>query len=168
MFIRDGRESDLDPLTRIYNHYVTTTHTTFDLQPFETSGRKPWFDQFGTDGRVRLLVLEVDGGAAGYACSTPFKQKPAYRVSVETSVYLDPDHVGKGAGSLLLSTLLDTLREESVHGAYAGIALPNEASERLHEKLGYRRIGVLTEVGRKFDRFWDVAWYEKRLGGEPE
>ena len=64
----------------------------------------------------------------------------------------------------MLRRLLDALAGSGVHGAYAGVALPNEPSERLHSRLGYRRVGVLTEVGQKFDRYWDVAWYEKRIG----
>lgn len=83
---------------------------------------------------------------------------------METSVYLDESITGKGIGKQLFSQLLANLEGIGIHGAYAGIALPNDASVKLHESLGFRRIGVYKEVGWKFDRYWDVAWYEKRIG----
>ena len=166
MPIRAGRRSDLDDLTDIYNHYVGTTHTTFDLAPVSAAERGAWLDQFGEAGPHRLWVLEEGARAVGYACSTAFKRKAAYRVSVETSVYLAPGLSGGGRGTRLMRALLESLSGEPVHGAFAGVALPNDASERLHEKLGYRRVGVLAEVGYKFDRYWDVAWYQKILDGE--
>ena len=162
--IRQGKVADLAVITAIYNHYVTTTHVTFDLSPFDPEQRRAWIEQFEDHGRLRLFVAQIGDGVVGYACSTPLKPRPAYDVSVETSVYLDPSVGGRGWGSRLMQALLDALTNAGVHGAYAGIALPNEASEVLHRKLGYRHVGVLKEVGRKFDRYWDVAWYEKRLG----
>lgn len=164
--IRRGRPSDLEALARIYDHYVSTTHVTFDLEPPEPGQRRLWIKQFSADGRHQLFVADGDDGAIGYACSTPFKQKAAYGVSVETTVYLTPAAVGQGVGLRLMQSLLDALTHAGVHRAYAGVALPNEASEALHKKLGYRRVGVLTEVGRKFDRYWDVAWYERCLGAD--
>ncbi len=164
--IRRGRPSDLDALTRIYDHYVTTTHVTFDLDRSEPEQWRSWIKQFSDNGRHQLFVAEAGEGAIGYVCSTPFKQKAAYRVSVETTVYVAQAAVGRRVGLRLMRSLLDALTHAGVHRAYAGVALPNEASEALHRKLGYRRVGVLTEVGRKFDRYWDVAWYEKCLGAD--
>ncbi len=164
--IRRGRPSDLDAIARIYNHYVTSTHVTFDLEPPEAEQRRAWLEQFSDSGRHRLFVADAGEGALGFACSTAFKPRAAYDVSVETTVYLDPEAVGGGIGRQLMQTLLDALTHAGAHRAYAGVALPNEASEALHRKLGYRRLGVLTEVGRKFDRYWDVAWYEKCLGAD--
>jgi phosphinothricin acetyltransferase len=102
----------------------------------------------------------------GYACSSQFRTKPAYETSVETSIYLAPDAVGRGAGSRLYEYLFKALEDEDVHRAYAGIALPNPASIGLHERFGFKRVGHFTEQGRKFGRYWDVAWYEKSLGSE--
>jgi phosphinothricin acetyltransferase len=85
---------------------------------------------------------------------------------VETSVYLAPDAVGRGAGTRLYEKLFKALEGEDVHRAYAGIALPNPASVGLHERFGFKRAGHFTEQGRKFGRYWDVAWYEKALGAE--
>jgi phosphinothricin acetyltransferase len=102
----------------------------------------------------------------GYASSSRFRTKAAYDTSVETSVYLAPDAVGRGVGSLLYEKLFKALEGEDAHRAYAGIALPNPASIGLHERFGFKRAGHFTEQGRKFGRYWDVAWYEKPLGPE--
>ena len=85
---------------------------------------------------------------------------------METSAYLAPELVGKGAGSRLYKALFDSLEGEDVHRAYGGIALPNPASIALHEKFGFKRVALFTEQGRKFGRYWDVAWYEKALNLE--
>ncbi|MET9802570.1 N-acetyltransferase family protein [Streptomyces sp. NPDC006368] len=99
----------------------------------------------------------------GYATSSPFRPKAAYSTSVEVSVYLAPEAVGRGIGTLLYDRLFGALADEDVHRVYAGIALPNDASVRLHARFGFRHTGTFTEVGRKFGRYWDVAWYEKDL-----
>jgi phosphinothricin acetyltransferase len=82
---------------------------------------------------------------------------------VEVTVYLAPHAGGRGIGTLLYTALFEALAEEDVHRAYAGVAQPNEASTRLHERFGFRHVGTYREVGRKFGRYWDVAWYEKDL-----
>jgi phosphinothricin acetyltransferase len=99
----------------------------------------------------------------GYATSSPFRPKPGYLTSVETSVYLRPDATGHGLGTLLYRAVFDALAGQDLHRAYAGVALPNDASVRLHERLGFREIGTFVEVGRKFGRYWDVLWFERSL-----
>ncbi len=86
-----------------------------------------------------------------------------YATSVETTVYVAPEQVGRGVGPLLYAGLFAALEAEDVHMALAGITVPNEASRRLHERFGFRPVGVHERVGRKFDRFWDVAWFQKSL-----
>lgn len=82
-------------------------------------------------------------------------------------MYLAPECTGRGIGSLLYASLFEVLEQEDVHVALAGVTLPNAASQRLHERFGFRPVGVFEEVGRKFDRFWDVAWYRKPLRPGP-
>lgn len=161
--IRPGHEGDLEALTRIYNHYIERTSTTFDVQPFTTEQRRPWLTAHPDQGPYRLLVAEDEGRVLGYATSSPFRPKAAYSTSVETTVYLAPEHTGRGLGSRLYTALLETLRTENVHLAVAGVAMPNEASQRLHLRCGFRLVGVFEEVGHKFGRFWDVAWFQQRL-----
>jgi phosphinothricin acetyltransferase len=108
--------------------------------------------------------VAVTGDAVlGYACTTPFKAKAAYETSVEISVYVAHDAHGQGVGRALYETLLPRLEAEDLHRAYAGIAQPNDASMRLHQAFGFVEVSRLTEVGRKFDRYWDVHWLERPL-----
>jgi len=165
--IRPAVLDDLPALVGVYNHYVINSHVTFDTHPFTVEQRASWFDQFADAGPHRLLVADADGACAGYASSHAFRAKPAYDTSVETTAYVAPDWLGQGIGRLLYRTLLDELEAEPLHRAYGGIAQPNAASVALHESLGYTLVGTYREVGFKFDRYWDVSWYEKTLGGAP-
>jgi phosphinothricin acetyltransferase len=164
MDVRVGAERDLEAINRIYNEYVKETHFTFDIEPITIEARRKWFNHYGAGGRHRLLVAVSDGAVVGFTTSSLFRPKPAYVTSVETSVYLAAEAVGRGAGSKLYKELFDSLEGEDVHRAYAGIALPNPASVALHERFGFKRVAHFTEQGRKFGRYWDVAWFEKPLG----
>jgi phosphinothricin acetyltransferase len=162
--VRAAALADLPALNDIYNEYVTTAHHTFDIEPMTPEARREWFGHYGTAGRHRVLVAHQGGVLLGYATSSRFRPKPAYETSVETSVYLAPDATGHGVGTHLYERLFRSLRGEDVHRAYAGIALPNPASLALHERFGFKKVGHFTEQGRKFGRYWDVAWFEKALG----
>ncbi|WP_055610266.1 GNAT family N-acetyltransferase [Streptomyces phaeochromogenes] len=163
--VRPGVESDLDALTDIYNHYVRETPITFDTATFTPVERRPWLLSHPEDGPHRLMVATAGDSQRilGYATSSAFRPKPAYETSVEVTIYLAPDAGGRGVGTLLYKALFAALADEDLHRAYAGIAQPNEASVRLHERFGFRHVGTYREVGRKFGRYWDVAWYEKEL-----
>jgi phosphinothricin acetyltransferase len=159
--VASGSLEDLEAISEIYGHYVRTSAISFDLEVPSADVRREWFSMFGTSGRHRLLVARDDGRAVAYAASAPYRPRAAYAPSVETSVYVAPSHVGQGLGSALYDSLLSELEREDVHRAYAGIGMPNPASVRLHERFGFRRAGYYTEQGRKFGRYWDVAWYER-------
>ncbi|MEM6512102.1 MAG: N-acetyltransferase family protein [Pseudomonadota bacterium] len=162
--IRAAAPEDLPRLTAIYNHYIRDTHSTFDTREFSVPQRQAWFDRFRPGTRHTLLVGIANDTVVGYASSQPLRPKPAYDRSVETTVYLAPDCAGHGHGRLLYEALLSLLTDlGSVHRAYGVIALPNEASVHLHESLGFHRCSVLSEVGYKFGRYWDTAWYELHL-----
>ena len=171
--IRDGRESDLTALVDLYNRYVDTSHVTFDDEPIAVDDRRAWFSAFDPDGPYRLLVAEPSGAGAesdstlpllGYASATRYRPKPGYRTSVETSVYLHPDHLGRGLGGRLYARLIERLdADPRLHRAYAGVALPNPASEALHVRSGYTELVTYREVGTKFGKFWDVRWFERSL-----
>jgi len=163
--VRPATEQDLGQLNDIYNRYVIETHFTFDIEPMSIEARREWFGHYDNTGRYRVLVGVSDATVIGYASSSPWRPKPAYETSVETSIYLAPDAVGRGIGTRLYEELFKQLQREDLHRAYAGIALPNQASIALHERIGFKRVAHFTEQGRKFDRYWDVGWYEKPLGG---
>lgn len=163
--VRPGIEADLSALTAIYNHYVRETAITFDTAVFTPEERRPWLLSHREDGPHRLMVATdaETGRILGYATSSPHRPKPAYGTSVETSVYVAPGAGRRGIGTLLYDALFKALATEDVHRAYAGIAQPNAASAGLHARFGFRYVGTFREVGRKFGRYWDVAWYEKPL-----
>jgi len=161
-WVRPARAGDLDALVAIYNHYVTTTHFTFDTEPYTPTTRRPWFDQF--DGaRYHCVVAERDGRVVGYANSAALKPKAAYATSVEVSIYLAQDATGAHLGRSLYEALFAALGGQDVHRAYALIALPNAPSIAFHQRFGFAAVAHLNEVGRKLGRYWDVAWYEKRF-----
>jgi phosphinothricin acetyltransferase len=161
--VRPGEEADLEQLNEIYNHYVLTSPVTFDVEPISMDARKEWFGHYAAVGPYRLFVA-VDGSRVlGFAGSHPHRARKAYDTSVETTVYVAPDAVGRGVGSALYSALFAALEGQDLHRAYGGITLPNPASIALHERFGFTRAGLFTEQGRKFGRYWDVAWYEKPL-----
>lgn len=157
-------DDDLEAINDVYNHYVRETHITFDDEPMTMEARKEWFSHYAPDGRHRLLVAADGGQLQGYASSSRFRPKPGYLTSVETSIYLAPDSVGKGIGARLYAALLKAIEGEDVHRAYAGIALPNPASVALHERFGFKRVAHFSEQGRKFGRYWDVDWFERPVG----
>jgi phosphinothricin acetyltransferase len=159
--VRTAHAHDLAALTTIYNHYVVHTPITFDVAPFAPDERRGWFDEHRPTGRHRLLVAEDQGQVVGYASTSRWRPKPAYETTVESSVYVHPDLVGRGIGRQLYTALFDAIAGEDVRTIVAGVALPNDASVGLHERCGFVRVGVFREVGRKFDRLWDVAWFQR-------
>jgi phosphinothricin acetyltransferase len=161
--VRAGAEADLPALTEIYNHYIVNTAITFDVRPLTPEERRPWFVDHASDPRHRLLVAEDERGLAGYATTSRWRPKAAYETTVESTVYCRADATGKGIGLLLYRALFEAMERADVEQIVAGIGLPNAASVALHERLGFQRVGVFTSVGRKFDRFWDVAWYQRPL-----
>lgn len=162
--VRSGRQGDLPAIVAIYNRYVEGSPVTFDLEPVTVAGRRAWLDGFSESGPYRLLVAEGAGGVVGYACSQRFRPKPAYATSVETTIYLEGGVQGRGLGRRLYGSLLEILEGEDLRRAFAAITVPNPASIALHERLGFRLAGTLSQAGRKFGRFWDVALYERALG----
>ncbi|MBD3666693.1 MAG: N-acetyltransferase family protein [Parvibaculaceae bacterium] len=162
--IRRAGSGDLARLTEIYNHYIVHTPITFDLEEKTVEARADWLAQFKVSGRHQCFVaVDEDERALGWACSGPFRPKAAYAPSVEVSIYLDPQTGGQGLGTALYDRLFAALRDEDVHRALAGVTLPNPASLALHRRFGFQDVGRYSQVGRKFDRYWDVLWMEKAL-----
>jgi phosphinothricin acetyltransferase len=161
--VRPATVADLPRLTELYNHYVINTPVTFDVEPYTVQRRAAWFDQFASTGRYRLLVAENSETIIGYAGTTRFRPKAAYETTVESTIYCDPAVTGRGIGRLLYAALFESIREEDVNRIVAGYVLPNPASAALHEHFGFRTVGVFSENGRKFGRYWDVCWLERPL-----
>jgi phosphinothricin acetyltransferase len=159
--IRPAERGDLPRLTEIYNYYVINTPVTFDVEAYTVERREAWFAQFGATGRHRLLVAQDAEGVLGYAGTTKFRPKAAYDTTVETTIYCAPEAVGKGIGGRLYSALFELLRGEDIHRFVAGYVLPNAATAAIHERFGFKVVGVFRENGRKFGKYWDVCWTER-------
>ena len=99
----------------------------------------------------------------GYVGTTRFRVKAAYETTAETTIYCDQQAIGKRVGTLLYAALFEALKGEDIHRLVAGYTLPNDASAALHARCGFKHVGIYTEVGRKFGRYWDVAWTERPL-----
>jgi len=159
--IRGVYTEDAEAVCSIYNHYVKNTIFTFEENPVSTEEMK---DRIA-EATVSLpwVVWEENGEIKGYAYASKWKTRSAYRFSVESSIYLQPDFIGKGAGRKLYETLISELRNLSLHTVIGGIALPNESSVALHERLGFLKVAHFKEVGWKFGRWIDVGYWERLL-----
>jgi L-amino acid N-acyltransferase YncA len=161
MPVRRAISADLPRIAAIYDEQVRTAISTFDVDPAPLSY---WEARLGSsEPGDHLLVATVDGQVAGYAYSSAYRPRPAYGRTREVSVYLDVSARGQGLGRALYDDLLTRLVADGVHQVLAVIALPNDASETLHRSCGFERVGVLPEVGRKFDRWIDTALWSRTL-----
>jgi phosphinothricin acetyltransferase len=161
--IRPAMRADLPRLTEIYNHYIVNTPITFDLKPVTVEERARWFEEHAGTARHRLFVAEIERTIVGWAGTGSFRDRAAYDTSVEMTVYCAPDATRRGIGASMYRVLFDALKNEDINRLLAGITLPNDASVRLHRRFGFTDVGVFTECGRKFDRYWDVVWMERPL-----
>ena len=159
--VRPATDADLDGIAAIYAHEVRTSVATFE---FEAPPRSRWEDKLASHevSDHRLVAVEGDH-VLGYTYSGAYRPRHGYRHTREVSVYVAPGAHGQGLGRRLYDELVDLLRADGVHLALAGVALPNDTSVRLHEAVGFELVGTMREVGHKFDRWIDTAWYQLHL-----
>jgi phosphinothricin acetyltransferase len=159
--LRLAQPADAEAICAIYNHYISNTCISFEeveVNIAEMSARIHEVTQ-----QLPWLVLEEEGQIRGYAYATKWRVRPAYRHSVETSVYLAHDVRGRGWGRQLYEELLVRLRGQGLRTAIGGVALPNDASVALHEKMGYEKVAHFQQVGHKHGRWIDVGYWQKLL-----
>ncbi|HYK52889.1 MAG TPA: GNAT family N-acetyltransferase [Candidatus Eremiobacteraceae bacterium] len=161
MIIRRAIERDAAMIAAIYNYYVANTTSTFETAPVAA-------ETIAERVREKLehhdwLVGDIDGRIAGYAYYGSFRSRPAYGHTVESTVYVDPAETGHGYGNLLYTALMVSAASKGFREAVGFISLPNPASIALHRSLGFKEAGLLTRVGYKFDRYVDVAIYQRSL-----
>jgi L-amino acid N-acyltransferase YncA len=161
--IRPAVQDDLSDIAAIYNHEIANSTATFDLEPPTYAY---WEQRLAGkhEGDHLLVAVDTDDDVVGYAYSWSYRPRPAYDLTRETSIYLDPSVRGHGIGRLLYPALLDAMVSTGVHTAVALIALPNPGSVALHKACGFEHVGTMREVGFKFDQWVDVEWYQKLLG----
>jgi L-amino acid N-acyltransferase YncA len=163
--VRPAVAADLHVVAEIYADLVLTTHVSFELVP---PTRETWLDRLqALDGRDTFLVAEVDEAPgpmiAGFTYSAPFRPRPAYGGSRETTIHLAERARGRGIGAALYGELLERLAAAGNRLAVAVVAEPNPASTRLHQRLGFERAGTLPEVGEKLGRLWSTTYWYRRL-----
>ena len=161
MIIRTFESRDVAPACRLTNHFIirtavhfgTSAHSEQEFGVLWESGREkfPW------------LAAEIDGAVAGFAKAGTWGAREAYALTAEVTVYIDPAFHRRGIGRALYTELLHRLRAAGFHTAVGGVTLPNEASVRLHESMGFQYVGTFKEVGRKFDRWHDTGWWQVML-----
>jgi len=162
--IRVANLADAEEIARIYRPYVSDSVISFELEPPSAEDLAERMAAAGDS--YPWLVAAGPEGLLGYAYGGRHRGRPAYRFSVEVSVYLDEDATGQGLGRRLMTALLDDLASRGFNTALAGTTLPNPASIALFTALGFEEIGVFHRVGFKFGGWHDVSWWEKRLGND--
>jgi phosphinothricin acetyltransferase len=160
IYIRNISNDDIEAVNSLYNHYIRETAFTFDIKEKTLSEKKEWYKIFKKDSPYQCIVAYENDILIGFASSRPFRDKEAYNSSIETSVYISENYIGKGYGRLLMEDLFNKIDGYHLNRAYAFITEPNNASEKLHLLLGFEKIGVLNNVGKKFGKFWNVGIFE--------
>lgn len=161
MIVRLATAGDAAAVAAVYAPYVTDSFVSFETEAPDEAEMRRRIDGGGT--LYPWLVAEVDGRVAGYASASAFRPRAAYRYAVETSVYLDLDHCGRGVGRALYERLLSLLERQGFAQAIGAISLPNEASVRLHEALGFAPAGIYRQVGWKCGGWRDVGLWQRAL-----
>jgi phosphinothricin acetyltransferase len=149
-------------MAEIYNHYVRETVITFEEDAVTADQMRARLAEV-SEAELPWLVAVHNDAVVGYAYASKWKGRCAYRYSVETTVYVDKAHPGKGYGTRLYEALFDILRSKQMHIAIGGIALPNPVSVALHEKFGLEKVAHFPEVGFKQGRWVDVGYWQRRL-----
>lgn len=161
LMIRNAVKADVPEILEIYNDAVRNLAATFDLEEKTLEERMEWFSHYG--GAYPLIVAEIDGKVAGYSSLSKFREKEAYKSTVELSLYIAPDCRGRGLGKALMEEILKLAKQNGFHTVISGITSGNEVSVRLHEQFSFDYIGNFREVGKKFGVWQDVLFYQLLL-----
>jgi L-amino acid N-acyltransferase YncA len=159
--IREAKLTDAAAIADIYNHYITHTIITFDTRTITSK------DMEGKIGNLQVnypvLIIEQSDHVIGFAYASQWKSKEAYKYCAETTIYMHPEHTQSGFGQRLYNALLSALPLFDIVHAIACITIPNETSIKLHEKLGFHRIGTFSKVGYKQEQWIDVEYWQKHV-----
>ncbi len=160
--IRDAVPNDLDAIRAIYNDVLARSTAIFSDIPRTEDEQARWFAERRAQGWPVLVACNADA-VVGYATYGPFRSWPGYRHTVENTIHLAASARGRGLGAVLLNALVERAQAQGLHAIIAGIDGDNAASMRLHERLGFTKVGHLRQVGRKYDRWLDLVFYERIL-----
>ena len=163
MEIVPAQPEHLDRIAAIYRHYVEGSPATFDLTDPDPAYWRQVLGACDSEAGYFLLVAIQADEVVGFAKSGRFRDRAAYDTTCETSIYVDPASQGQGIGRTLYARLIELLEKSPLRLAVGGMTEPNPASAALHESLGFTKVGTFQGVGVKFDRPWDVTWYQRPL-----
>lgn len=158
--LREASKADLEAILRIYNDAVVGSTATYDLEPVSLASRTDWFKARQAAGFPVLVAEDTRGDVVGYATYGTFRALAGYAYTVEHSIYLREDHRGKGLGEWLLKALIIKARAAGLHVMLGGIDGENKGSLRFHERLGFREVARMPEVGRKFDSWRELVFMQ--------
>ncbi|MFT5469419.1 MAG: L-amino acid N-acyltransferase YncA [Verrucomicrobiales bacterium] len=153
---------DTAAIAEIYNYYIRETVITFEVEPISDVEMRNRLEAVASD-YPKFVSEAEDGAITGYAYAHAWQARHAYRKTVELSIYLDHEAIGQGIGPALYAKVISEVRERGFHVAIGGLAVPNAPSARLHEKLGFKKVAHYKEVGRKFERWIDVEYWQLML-----
>ena len=156
--IRPVSLSDAQSICDIYNEYIKNSTITFEEIPVSVNDMSTRIE--ATTQNYPWLVYEIDGKVVGYIYGRRWRERAAYRTSIEAGIYLHPEFTRKGIGAELMKELLKQLKEKSFHTVISGIAFPNPASIALCEKFGFKKVAHFAEVGYKFNKWIDVGYWQ--------
>lgn len=158
VLIREARAGDLKAINDIYNHYVLHSTCTYQTEPSSFEERQKWFEEHKPPYAV--TVVEMDGKVVGWGSISRFHPRAAYGKTVENSVYLHTDWLGKGIGKTLLKDLIERTKKAGFHTIVAIISADQTPSVKLHQSLGFAQVGDFKQVGNKFGRWLDVVYWQ--------
>ena len=158
--IREANSKDAKAIASIYNHYILNSAISFEEKPIN---EKIIIERINSNEKNKWWIYESADELLGYAYSTKWKSRSAYRYTVESSIYLKPNNFRNGIGTALYTKLLESLKKEGFRRVLAGISLPNDSSVLFHENFGFKKVGQLESVGYKFKKWIDIGYWELKI-----
>ena len=161
MLVRDASEKDVNSINNIYNYEVLNGVATFDTEPKTYEERLEWLNHHSS--KYPCIVVEKEGKTLAWGSLTQYSTRKAYEGTCEISIYVDKESRGMGLGKVIIAELLERAKNNGIHVILSRVAGENEASKTLHVNFGFELVGILKEVGYKFDRYIDVNFYQKLI-----
>ena len=158
--IREANSKDAKAIASIYNHYISNTTISFEEKPVNEN---IVIQRINSNEKNKWWIYQSADELLGYAYSTKWKPRSAYRYTVESSIYLKPNNFRNGIGTALYIKLLESLKKEGFRRVLAGISLPNVSSVLFHENFGFKKVGKLEAVGYKFKKWIDIGYWELKI-----
>jgi len=160
--IRKVQLSDAEDIVNIYNYYIENTIISFETLKIDVNEETQRIKKI-LDNNYPFIVYEEQNVVLGYAYLSKWREREAYKNTLETSIYVHKDHYNKGIGKILYKELINLGKTQGIHALIGGMSIPNPQSRKLHKRLGFQRVGLFKEVGYKFNKFIDVEFWQLNI-----